>query len=143
MKRLPAIKSVMTPFPYSIDIDAPVSEAQQYMRGRKIRHLPVTENEQLVGLLADRDIRAHGGVQQKGKTAEPRVRDVNPERPYVVDLNERLDKVLLAMAERHVDAVLITRRGKLAGVFTVTDACRSYAEYLRRQFSPPGGNEAA
>ena len=44
MKRIPAIKSVMTAFPYSIDIDAPIEEAIEFMRRESIRHLPVTEN---------------------------------------------------------------------------------------------------
>jgi hypothetical protein len=34
------------------------------------------------------------------------------------------------------------RRGKLVGIFTVTDACRLFADWLRARF-PHGGDEAA
>jgi len=38
------------------------------------------------------------------------------------------------MAEKHIDSVLATKNGKLAGVFTSTDACRCFAEFLRDGF---------
>lgn len=144
MKHIPAIKTVMTPFPYSVDIDAPISEAQAFMRQHRIRHLPVTSAQGLVGVLSDRDIKLYLGPElDYPKTEETRVRDVYMEHPYVVDLNERLDNVLQAMADRHIGSALVTRHGKLAGVFTVTDVCRSFALFLRRQFLPPDPTEAA
>jgi acetoin utilization protein AcuB len=144
MKIIPAIKSVMTPFPYSVEVSAPIREAQEFMRKHNIRHLPVTENQKLVGVLTDRDIKLFLGPEfgypdQKEIT----VKDVYMEHPYIVDLNERLDKVLKTMAMKHIGSVLVTRNGKLAGVFTSTDACESFAEFLRDHFRPPGGNEAA
>ena len=38
---------------------------------------------------------------------------------------------------------MTNRKGKLVGVFTLTDICRSYASFLREQFLPPDGNDAA
>lgn len=134
----------MTPFPYSIDIDAPIEEAQLFMRQQKFRHLPVTENQQLVGVVTDRDIKLYLGPElEYPKESDTKVRDVYLDNPYIVDLNERLDKVLMAMAEKHIGSVLVTRQGKLAGVFTSTDACRSFSEHLKKQYGPPGGDEAA
>jgi acetoin utilization protein AcuB len=57
MKRMPAIKSVMTAFPFSVDVGASVDEAMDFMREHKIRHLPVTDNGQLAGMISDRDIK--------------------------------------------------------------------------------------
>ena len=144
MNRIPAIKSVMTAFPYSIAVDAPIEEARQFMRKNDIRHLPVTENGELIGILSDRDIKLYLGPDfDYPKPEETKVRDVYLDHAYVVDLNERLDKVLQYMAERHIGSALITRHGKLAGVFTVSDACRSYAKFLQEKFGPPNGDEAA
>ena len=144
MKRIPAIKAVMTPFPYSVDIDAPLSEALHFLRDRHIHHLPVTEKQKLAGVLSDRDIRLHLGADA-GSEAEvqTRVRDVYMDDPCIVDLNERLDKVLRMMQDRHVGAVLVTRNGRLAGVVTLTDVCRSYADLLQKQARPPSGDDAA
>ena len=144
MKQIPSIKAVMTPFPYSVDVNASIEEAREFMRLRKIRHLPVTEGQKLVGVLTDRDIKLYLGPDfDYPSQTEATVKDVFMENPYIVDLNERLDRVLKNMADRHIGSVLVTRNGKLAGVFTSTDACKSFADYLIDNFKPPGGNEAA
>ena len=144
MKHIPAIKTVMTAFPYSVDINAPIEEAQLFMRKHKIRHLPVTENQKLAGVLSDRDIKLYLGPDfDYPEESEVKVSDVYLDNPYIVDLNERLDKVLKKMAEKHIGSVLVTRNDKLAGVFTSTDACKGFAEYLDQQFGLSGGDEAA
>lgn len=144
MLHMPAIKSVMTPFPYSIDIDAPINEARAFMHKQNIRHLPVISRGRLAGVLTDRDIKLYLGPDLDYPKAETtRVRDVYLAEPYIVDLNEPLDKVLAAMAAKHIGSVLVTRDGKLAGLFTVTDACRAFREHLRKQFRPSSGDDAA
>lgn len=144
MYHIPAIKSVMTAFPYSININSPVNEALAYMDEHNMRHLPVTREEKLVGVLTERDIRLFLAVAAAGRELTAiAVNEIHMEEPYVVDLEERLDTVLLEMVHRHIGSVLITWHGKLAGVFTTTDACRCFAEHLREQFHPPGGDEAA
>ena len=144
MKHLPLVKSVMTPFPYSIDIDAPVEQARAFMRREHIRHLPVVERGQLVGILSDRDIKLYLGPDLGyPDVRQVRVRDVYVDTPYLVELNEPLSNVLFAMAERHIGSVLVTRNGRLAGLFTATDACRRFAEYLTAHLPQPGGGEAA
>ncbi|MGK0298521.1 MAG: putative transcriptional regulator [Gammaproteobacteria bacterium] len=63
--------------------------------------------------------------------------------PRLFDLNEWMDNVQEIMAEQYIDTVLIIRNKKLVGIFTVTDICRHYAEYLREEFGPHDGNDAA
>jgi len=131
MKRIPAIKSVMTAFPYSIDIDAPIEEAIEFMRRESIRHLPVTENGDLKGLVTDRDIKLVLGPDfAYPEPEELSVRDVLSTDTYVVDLATPLDVVLEHMATHRLGSALVTRKGRLAGVFTTTDACRAFADRL-------------
>jgi CBS domain-containing protein len=143
MKRIPPIKSVMTPFPWSVDEDATVAQAQEFMRQHRIHHLPVTRDGRLVGLVSDRDIKLVLGPDfaYPGAT-ETRVRDVMVRDAYVVDLEARLDEVLQHMAAHQVGSAIVTREDRLAGVFTTTDACRQFAEFLREQFRRSGGDAA-
>jgi acetoin utilization protein AcuB len=144
MKRMPTIKSAMSPFPYSVDTGASVADAQEFMREHRIRHLPVTHEGELVGSISDRDIKLVLGPDFAYPDAEAtRVADVLVRDAYIVDMNTGLDDVLAHMAEHHLGSAIITRRGKLAGIFTVTDACKHFAEYLRDQFRHAGGNDAA
>ncbi|MEZ5541307.1 MAG: CBS domain-containing protein [Pseudomonadota bacterium] len=145
MKHAPQLKLLMTPFPYSIDLTADAEAALALMQEHAVRHLPVTDNHLLVGVITDRDIKSARAGRQPGDPGyTPGVRDMYIHDAYVVDINEPLDNVLLTMAERHIGSVLVTRKGKLAGVFTSTDACRGFGEYLRELFPrDDGGDEAA
>ena len=144
MRRMPTIKSVMTAFPYSVVIGAPVTEAIEFMRKKNIRHLPVTDNGKLAGVISDRDIKLVLGPDfaypdPKSLTvAEAMLRE-----SYIVDLDERLDKVLSHMAAQHIGSAVVTRHGKLAGMFTTSDACREFAQFLRDQVRRAGGDSAA
>jgi len=139
-QRSPQILAFMTPFPFSIDIEAPLAEAHAFLRSRQIRHLPVTREGALAGVLTDRDIKlALGPDLGSPPERELAVRDVYQPESYVVDAGERLEDVASTMAERHVGSALVTRAGKLVGIFTTTDACRALARLIREQHpdAPP------
>ena len=144
MKRIPTIKTVMTPFPYSIEPKAPVKEAQDLMADHGIHHLPVTEDGELAGMISRDDINLILDKERsKTKGKNLKVRDVMLEGTYTVDLSERLDSVLHRMAEHHLRSVVVTRKGKLVGIFTQIDACAVFAEFLREQLRRSGGGTAA
>ncbi|MEO8225443.1 MAG: CBS domain-containing protein [Gammaproteobacteria bacterium] len=144
MKRMPTIKSLMTAFPYSVDTRASLADARAFMREHHIRHLPVTEGGNLVGSVSDRDINLILGPdfanpdEHSTQVSYAMVRDA-----YVVDMDTRLDEVLAHMAEHHLGSAIVTRHGKLAGIFTESDACRHFAEFLREQLRRAGGDDAA
>lgn len=143
MRHIPLIKSVMTPFPYSIAIDARIEDAQAMMAEHDIRHLPVKEQGKIVSVISDRDIRLRLQSGPERTSESLRVRDVCVPGTYIVELNERLDCVLLHMAHHHIGSALVVKNGKLAGIFTTTDACRAYGEYLRSLFPTGDGHDAA
>jgi CBS domain-containing protein len=129
MRNTPKLKNVMRPFPYTVDAEAPIEQAVEFMREHKIRHLPVTTKGALTSLVTDRDIKLVLGPD----FAYPRnlkVRDAMVKDCYIVDLAEPLRAVLRHMAVHRIGCAVVTRRGKLAGVFTTNDACRAFADYL-------------
>ncbi len=126
------IRSVMTPLPHAVDADAPLRLARQTMLDHGVRHLPVKRGEKLVGVLSDRDLkRALDPSLGLPPKDELFVEDAMVHDPYVVDTSERLDTVLDEMAETHIGSALVVESAKLVGIFTATDACRAFAEYLR------------
>ena len=60
----------------------------------------------------------------------------------MVDLSHPLDEVLDEMVERHLNSVLVTKRGKLVGIFSTTDACQVLTGWLQQKFRPSGGEAA-
>lgn len=144
MKKIPSIKTVMTPFPYSIGPQASVDEAQKLMADHGIHHLPVTNNGELTGMISRGDINLILSTKSSiARTKKLKVRDIMLEETYTVDLSERLDSVLHRMAEHHLRSVVVTRKGKLVGIFTQIDACAAFAEFLREQLRRSGGGTAA
>jgi acetoin utilization protein AcuB len=142
--RLPQILAYMTPFPYSIDVGPPLAEARAFLRERQIHHLPVTRDGTLAGILTDRDIKlALGPDLDSPPERELSVRDVFQPESYVVDAGDLLEDVAAAMAERHIGSALVTRGGKLVGIFTTTDACRALARVLHGQHPEPGPDQPA
>jgi CBS domain-containing protein len=133
---MPTVKSVMTPFPYFVELDAPIAEAERVMREHQVRHVPVQHHGEPVGVVSDRDIaflvNPALGQSERGRISVRHicVRD----DLFVVDLEAPLDGVLAEMSERHIGSALVVRKGKLAGIFTTTDACRALSELLRQRF---------
>ena len=137
--RIPSIVTAMTPFPWFIHIEDELERARQVMAEHGIRHLPVTREGALVGVLRERDVE----LLLSRRDAAPSIGEACVLDAYVVDVSEPLDRVLSTMAERHLDAALVVRNRKLAGIFTASDACRGFCEFLRLAFPPQGGDEAA
>ena len=131
MKRNPQVIAFMTPFPYSIDVDAPLAEAHKLMREHHFRHLPVTRAGAIVGVLTDRDIKLVLGPDfDYPKEEQMAVRDAYVERPCVVHASTPVAIVARTMAENHIGSAIVTKNDKLVGIFTVTDACRALAEVI-------------
>lgn len=145
MRHIPQMLVVMTPFPHHIDAAATLTEAVAMMESHDIRHLPVFENGDIMGILSERDIeRAKVPGHPLRDETELRVGDICTQRPYFVDVSDPLDRVLDAMVEKRLGSVLILREGDLAGVFTAVDACKLLAHLLRDTFPrPEPGTEAA
>jgi acetoin utilization protein AcuB len=144
LDRMPSVKVAMTPFPWSIDIDAPLSRAREMMAEHDIHHLPVTEGGALVGVISGREVALGTAIAQaRDARRDPQVREACVLHAYAVEDTEPLDGVLAIMARERLGSALVTRRGKLVGVFTVTDACRLLADWLRASFPEPAGDDVA
>lgn len=140
MNSIPQIRAVMTPFPHWVASEQPVSEAVRLMAEHGIRHLAVKTGGELVAVLTERDIQNARNLNPR--TDQLAVADVCVRQAYVVELTEPLDRVLRGMAEKYSDSALVVKDGKLAGIFTMTDACRRFGDLLRSLF-PSSGDDAA
>ena len=144
MKRIPAIKDVMTAFPYSVDAEKPLEDARTMMLEHDVHHLPVTQDGKLFGVITLSDIRLKSDPGHSGIAKGALVKDYTFADPYHVDLKEPLDNVLIHLSNYHIGSVVVMRGDRLAGMFTLRDACRVYGEYLREYCRPPlGGNDVA
>ena len=132
MNRVPLLKTVMTPFPWWVEIDDPLLTAREMMRQHKVRHLPVKEGGKLVSIVTDRDLKFALDPELGLPPRESlRVRDVCVFTTYTVDIETRLEVVLDTLAERRIGSALVTKDDKLVGIVTSPDICRALAALIR------------
>ena len=144
MKAIPSVRSVMTPFPYFVEVDESLLRARVMMVEHDVHHLPVQDQGRLVGILTDRDLkRALDPDLRLPPKEELFVNDIFEPEPYVVEGREPLDTVLDYMATHHIGSALVTKDEKLVGIITTTDACRLFCEHLRSVDPKGTGNDAA
>lgn len=132
MHPIPQMVAVMTPFPHSIEASAPLVAAAAMMEAHQVRHLPVFDDGDLIGVISERDLeRARLPGHPLRDEPDWIVSDLCTHRPYLVDVSDPLDRVLDAMVQKRLGSVLVLKDGELAGVFTAVDACRLLASYLQ------------
>lgn len=127
--KVPSLAASMTPFPYSVAADETLDAALAMMLEHDIHHLPVTDGEQILGLVTDSDIALARSLVAEGATP-PTIRSVHRTDVRLVPIATPLGEVVRAMGEGNQDAVVIIRQDKLAGILTYTDVCRILAEVL-------------
>ncbi len=118
------IQDVMVPCPYQVDSTLTIDEALHIMSLRGVRHLPVVDNGELIGVITERALRLTQ-IATAGLGDAPPVGAVCDTSPETVTGDTPVGDVTLGMAERRLDYVLIMDgEGALSGIFTSTDACR-------------------
>jgi len=132
-RRIPQAKDVMTPFPHFIEVGQGVAQARELMLAHGVRHLPVKDGSELVGVVTERDLEV---ATVAGAGREPPLRELCESELCVVDLHARMDEVVIEMARRRVGSALVVRDGRLAGILTAGDVCRLYGELLTK-LAPP------
>lgn len=134
----------MTAFPYSIEAGASLTDAKVMMAEHDIRHLPVTDGGQIVGIVAYTDVLAALTVRDEGSD-ETRVAEVCATHAYVVEVGTHLEDVTREMARRHIGSALVTKQGKLVGILTGSDVCRVLGDLLEslRPGAPGSGGDVA
>lgn len=127
---MPTLAALMTPFPYHIDMDATIEDAQALMEQHGVHHLPVTRDGDLETIISMSDIERATPPGHRMEEQQLYVRDLCARRPYIADIHDPVDKILLAMADTGIGSVLVMREGELAGIITVTDALRFCGKFL-------------
>lgn len=137
-RKLPTLAALVTPFPCHIEYAAPLAEARRLMDEHHIHHLVVMKEGDIHGVLSERELQHHGalyGLKESGmKDNVLVVGDICSANVIAADIHDPLDKVLEAMAEKHLGSIVVLREGELAGIFTTTDVCRFFARFLQHTF---------
>ena len=139
------VKDRMTPNPVTITPDTSFPEAFRTIRGKKIRHLPVVDEQgKLIGVVAQTDM-LHASpsmatpvnvFEMSYLLANLHVREVMSSPPITVSEDAPLEEAARVMVEKKIGCLPVMRNGVLVGMITETDIFETFVEVL-------GGGEAS
>jgi CBS domain-containing protein len=115
-----SVRNAMTEDPRSIGTSASVVEAAQLMREAHIGSLPITDGEQLVGMITDRDIttRVVAEAADLGMTS---VGDVCSRDVISVEADTDHEEAVQLMARHQVRRLPVVENGRLIGIVAQAD----------------------
>lgn len=121
-----SVGAIMTPQPVTIGRKESLTTAHRLMRTHGVRHLPVLEHGDLVGILSQRDLLFLETI--RGVDADTDiVEDAMTTDTYSVAPDTPIATVAKQMARKRYGCAVVMERGRVAGIFTATDALRIVA----------------
>jgi acetoin utilization protein AcuB len=120
----------MTKQPWTIERSAPLAQAHALMREHQLRHLPVLDEGELVGIVSVGDLHLLETIADFSLEEIP-VDEAMSEHPFVVTGDMPLDEVAEIMADKKYGSAIVAGREGVEGIFTTTDACRALASILQ------------
>lgn len=114
--------------PKTISLNAELKDAFQLMKDEGIRHLPVMDGKNVVGIVSERDILANYG---KPWSEYMRVKSVMSTSILFAHANDNLGEVAFRLSsEKKGSAIVLNENEELHGIFTTTDALNALVEIL-------------
>ena len=141
-----SVRDAMTENPRSIGVSASVVEAARLMREEHIGSLPITDDEELVGMITDRDIT----TRVVAEAADPKITsvgDASSRQLIIVEPDDDLEEAVQLMASHQVRRLPVVEDGRLVGIVAQADIALNFRENKQRTgelveaISEPSGEE--
>ncbi len=130
---------VMTQNPRTLPPSASLSEAIALMRHERVRHLPLTVEGRVVGMLSDRDLRElslgallAGDVEEGRDRMAQAIGDVAARDVVTVQPQTELRVIVDLLVERRIGAVPVVDAdgGRIVGLVSVVDVLRAVRDLV-------------
>lgn len=127
------VEEIMNEKPYTLAPTNTVQEALKLMREKKVRHLPVVDDEHhVLGVITERDIKEVLPSSLQDEPNSPifnaKVEDIMVKDPLIGHPLDFVEEVALTFYESKIGCLPIVSGGKLVGIVTTTDLLYTYIE---------------
>ncbi len=128
------VRDLMTPRPISVSPNTPVDEARTLMQQRRIRHLPVLDHGNLVGIVSDRDMRlvlpspaTSLSVHEIGYLlTRLTVAEIMTRGPLTIAPERPITEAVRRMLAHKIGALPVVAEGQLVGIVTRTNLLQAF-----------------
>ena len=125
----PTVRQYMTPSLCTIAHHQPLTIAQRTMAEHGIRHLPVLDGDEVIGVLSEHDLLLVRSLRGTNP-AEVRVEEAMVPDAYVVTPDTPIAEVAFTLMERRIGCAIVMDDDRPIGVFTTIDALRVLTDML-------------
>jgi acetoin utilization protein AcuB len=116
------IREVMHPDPITITPKTKLNEAYRIMEEKNIRHLPVMDDEKIVGIVTDRDLRlATSKLTKNPFDVETRIQEVMSHPVQTAHPSDPIEIATRTMRELKIGCLPVVEDMKLVGIVTGMD----------------------
>lgn len=146
LKVVPEVQQLMTKQVHTLDITDSIENAQKMINEYNIRHIPVTSDGKLVGIISNTDImRMSFGNEYKDSFNHEEERDekimdmltlehIMHYHPRTVDYNDNIINIARELIKEEFHALPVVDRDQLVGIITTTDIIRYFLnEYINQE----------
>ncbi|MBE2199360.1 MAG: CBS domain-containing protein [Anaerolinea sp.] len=131
------VSDLMTVNPQTISLDTPLRHIIEVMKSEGCRHLPVLQDEKLVGIVTDRDVRLvmnspiilHGRWQDEELLNKVTAESCMTPNPITVSPDTPAYRAAEMLSIYKFGGLPVVKDDKLVGILTVTD----FLDYLANE----------
>ena len=117
----------MVPDPVTVTPQTEVREAIRLMRRHSIRHLPVVEGSEMVGLVTAGDLRE---LILPSMVETIYLRDVMIAEPITVSPDTHIDEAARTIFENKIGGLPVVDGKRLVGIITVSDILKAFIDIM-------------
>ncbi|GAB3486610.1 DUF294 nucleotidyltransferase-like domain-containing protein [Marinomonas epiphytica] len=113
------VKSLLRRQPVSVQQSVSIQAAAQTMSEKRVSSLLILDDQQLVGILTDRDLRTRAVA--KGLAYDTSVEQIMTPNPLVIDCGDYASEAVLKMMERNIHHLPVMKHDSPIGVISAGD----------------------
>lgn len=132
-KGLPTVSKYMTSQPHTSESNTTLKEAINLMAKQNIRHLPVTKQGDLTGIVSEHDLKLASGLQGVDPNVTT-IGDIYHTHVFTVNPDAPLDEVVAEMAQRRIGSAIVLQNHHIVGILTSVDVCEALKDILEVRF---------
>jgi len=136
------IKEFMTSNPITVGEEVTVIEAAELMKRNKVRRFPVLRNNELIGIVSDRDIRSAGPSQvisfdEYERELFPdlydllaKIKDIMSRHVVTISPEKTILTAAILMLKHHISGIpVVDTQGKLLGLITEEEIFKALVDF--------------
>jgi CBS domain-containing protein len=117
---------------HSCTPDDTLADVSQLMVGHNIGSLVVMQNDDMIGIITERDI-LRACAANRGPLEFLKVADRMTRCPVVASPNDEVADIMCVMTERRIRHVPVVERGRLVGLVSIGDTVKAQHDELCRE----------